>query len=514
MKRIISILSFGLFAVFTSCSGFLDEKPHGFINPDMYFNTPDEAEAALLGVYDQLHHEQIGDFGWQFRGDAGVDIGICRNIMRYNVYQYYEMEALPQQVINCWQVHFKAIGDANMVINRTAGMNIPEEKKNLIIAQARFLRAYYYHQLTLMWGNVPLFTEEVTGDNQEAIATLPRTPVQEVYAQMIEDLKFAVDNLPEKYDFAGRGRITKAAALGLLSRIYLFDKQWENASRTAQACIASPQYRLLDDFSAIFDPGNPWNEEILFAVPAMKDVRGQGLHTVAEPATNWEKKLAKHDFTQSQIILPNGKIARTVREALPGWGIFYLTPEFVHSFAEGDLRKEATCWGEVTTTAGEVIPFEEKADGTPYYNIKWIAMEETEMNGDKDIILMRLGEVYLILAEAENELHQGPSQMAYEAVNQLRQRAFGDDSHNLAGLSYDSFRRAVIDENRWELGGEGLRAWYLRHWGFDELKRAVESVKTTNPKAARNLKEHHMLYKIPDEELVKNPNLQPNNPGY
>lgn len=62
------------------------------------------------------------------------------------------MEDIPPQVITAWQEHFKAVGDANMVINRTNKMSIPEEEKNEIIAEASFLRAYYYHHLTLMWG--------------------------------------------------------------------------------------------------------------------------------------------------------------------------------------------------------------------------------------------------------------------------------------------------------------------------------------------------------------------------
>lgn len=513
-KNYLYTLGLSLVALFSSCSGFLEENPHSFIDPNQYFNTYEEADAALLGVYNHLHNQQIGDFGWQFRGDAGVDVGICRNITRYNVYQYYEMEALPTQVVDAWRSHYKAVGDANMVINRTLAMNLPEEKKNLVIGQARFLRAYFYHQLTLMWGDVPLYTDEVTGANQAVIASLPRTPVKEVYGQMIEDLEFAAANLPAKYDPSGAGRITQSAAQGLLARIYLFDNQWENASKTAQELLKSTPNRLLDDYEEIFLPENSWNDEILFAVPAMKDVRGQMLHTVAEPATNWEKELAKHDFVNHPVVLPNGKLAKGIRELCPGWGIFYLCPEFVASFAEGDRRADATVWGSVTTTDGEVLHFQKKNDGTPFYNKKWISLDDTECNGDKDIILMRLAEVYLILAEAENELHKGPSEQAYAAINRVRSRAFGNESHNLSGLSYDTFRRAVIDENRWELGGEGLRAWYLRHWGYDELHRAVESVKATNPKAVQNIKPHHMLYKVPDEEFVKNPNLAPNNPGY
>lgn len=127
---------------------------------------------------------------------------------------------------------------------------------------------------------------------------------------------------------------------------------------------------------------------------------------------------------------------------------------------------------------------------------------------------MRLAEVYLILAEAENEINGGPTSKAYEAVNALRRRAFGDMDHDVpSGLSKDEFKRVIIDENRWELGGEGVRGWYLRHWGFDELKRAVEFASGTNSVAPKNIKPHHMLYKIPEEEIIKNPNLVQNE-GY
>lgn len=516
-NKYIMLLGLSLLMSFTSCSDFLDEKPHSFIDPNMYFNTYEEADAALLGVYDKLHDQQIGDFGWQYRGDAGVDIGICRNIMRYNVYQYYEMEALPTQIIDCWKVHFKAIGDANMVINRTAEMNLPDKQKNLIIGQARFLRAFYYHQLTLMWGDVPLFTEEVTGENQDEIASLPRTPIKDVYEQMIEDLSFSVENLPEKYGKTDEGRITKYTAMGLLARIYLFNKQYKEASVTAQELINSSEHKLLDNFADIFNRNNAWNKEILFAVACMKDVRGQWLHTVSEPSTKYERNITSHDFSKSLIVLPNGETAKTAREVCSGWSIFTLVPEYYQSFAEGDKRRDATFWSSVKTTDGKEIHFtnqKHKGDGTQYFNLKWVSLGDTEVNGDKDIIMMRLAEVYLILAEAENEINHGPNDIAYNAINKIRERAFGDSTHNLSNLSYESFRKAIIDENKWELGGEGLRAWYLRHWGFNELKNAVESVKASNPKAAANLKAHHMLYKIPDEEFVKNPNLAPNNPGY
>lgn len=511
MKKIyLYIIGFAF--ILTSCESFLREEPRDFISPDLFFNTQEEIESALLGVYNHLHNHQIGDFAWLFRGELGADVAVARNILRYNVYQYYEMESLPTQVVDAWRVHYKAIGDANMVINRTAESTFPESFKNEIIAEASFLRAFYYFKLTLMWGDVPLWLNEITGSNLSEISLLPRTSQKEVYKQIIEDLVFASGNLPDNQTQTQLGRITKWAAKGLLAKVYLFDEQWEKSSQTAQEVISNSPHELLSDFASVFDKDNSWNKELMFVLPCMTDVRGNYMHTVVAPAASWEP--INHDYNESQIIRPDGVTATKNSEFIQGWGVYYLATEYMESFAEGDKRKAATGWNYVMTTKGDTIFFREKNEGTAYYNLKWIAFDEREVNGDKDIIHLRLGEIYLILAEAENEWHNAPTSLSYNAINTIRRRAFGDELHDIPqGLSKDEFKRAIIDENKWELGGEGVRGWYLRHWGFEELKRAVESIKGTNSVAPRNLKEHHMLYKIPEEELIKNPNLTQNK-GY
>ena len=87
----------------------------------------------------------------------------------------------------------------------------------------------------------------------------------------------------------------------------------------------------------------------------------------------------------------------------------------------------------------------------------------------------------------------GPTPAAYEAINTIRRRAFGDASHDLSGLSKDEFRQAVINENRWELANEGVRKYYLWHWGFDVMKAAVESVAESLPELAENVQPHHQI---------------------
>ena len=511
MKKIyLYLISFVI--GFTACDSFLTEDPKEFVSPDSFFNTEDEVESALLGCYAHLQHEQIGDFGWLFRGEGGADVAVMRNILRYNVYQYYLMESQPTQVLNSWRIHYKAVGDANMVINRTSKSGFSDEFKKQVIAEASFIRAYVYFQLTLMWGDLPLWTEEITGENLNEISSLSRSSQQDVYNQIIKDLQFASEILPDTRESSKEGRITKWAAKALLSKVYLFAQKWENASLLAQEVIKSPYHQLSADYTSIFDTESAGNSERLFVIPYLADVKGQGLHTVAAPDLTYEP--ITHDYTESAIIRPDGKEVMSNADLIQGWGVYYLASEFVESFDSADKRKWGTAWHYSLTTDGDTIYFKDKKEGTAYYNLKWISFDDKEFNGSKDIIHMRLAEVYLILAEAENELHNGPTTVAYEAINALRRRAFGSNEHDIpAGLSKDAFKRAIIDENRWELGGEGVRAWYLRHWGFDELKKAVESIAGSNDVAPQNLQPHHMFYKIPEEEIIKNPNLIQNN-GY
>ena len=82
-----------------SCESFLTENPREFVSPDSFFNTEEEVESALLGCYAHLQHQQIGDFDWLFRGEGGTDVGVMRNILRYNVYQYYLLDVTSQSAI-------------------------------------------------------------------------------------------------------------------------------------------------------------------------------------------------------------------------------------------------------------------------------------------------------------------------------------------------------------------------------------------------------------------------------
>jgi hypothetical protein len=256
------------------------------------------------------------------------------------------------------------------------------------------------------------------------------------------------------------------------------------------------------------------------------DIAGSGLQTHSSPRPFDDGPLIQPilDSTPDlKIIRPDGLLVTDVSSRSPGgifqgWGTLQCLKEHYDSFEEGDTRKDLW-WHFIEFTDG--TRFEMTGGGScgsalkgraGYYPLKWIVWDSDLNNGNRDIYHMRLAEIYLILAEAENELN-GPTTIAFDAINAIRNRAFGDESHAYAGLSKEEFRQAVINENRWELGGEGHRRYYLWHWGYEAYHTAAESVVESLPLLIQNLAPHHQWWKIPVGEREKNTNLE-QNPGY
>lgn len=514
MKNIYFILAL-IILVISSCESVLEENPKNFIAPSQYFNSEAEVEAAIYGVYNFLHYAHIGEYEWFLLGDLGTDVAITRNITRLS-YQYADMETSPIEYSNMWRQLYQGIGAANMVIERTSDSNnFSSEFKKRIVAEAKFLRGYFYFHLNLVWGNVPVWLDELDLDEVEL---LPNLSADEVRQQVILDLEDAANDLPTSV--TQNGRVTSWIAKGLLSRVYLFDKQWEKAKNVSKDVINNSGYTLLPSFSDIFGWQNKFNSELIHVVPKIADIKGSMIHSFSSPRPFDDN----NNFTIPEgeaMIRPDGQLSTDKKSRNPGsifqgWGMYGCTKETYDSFEPNDKRKEMW-WHEIKFTDGSSYTMTGGGSaGLPgksgYYNLKWIAWDESPNNGGRDVHLQRLAELYLIWGEAENELN-GPTTEAYAAINTIRRRAFGDLTHDLMGLSKVEFKQAVIEENRFELGGEGLRRWYLWHWGFDVYKKAAEMVTDSNPLLGQNLQPHHIYFKIPEQEIVKNPNLEQNS-GY
>jgi starch-binding outer membrane protein, SusD/RagB family len=503
-----------LLLLFCSCDNILMENPKSFISPSEYFNTEAEVEAAIYGVYGFINDIDVGEYQWIMMGDLGTDVSVTRVVTRM-AYQFAEMETIQPEYTTMWRTYYKAIGAANLVIKKVgSSTKLPQDFKKRIIAEAKFLRAFFYNHLNLVWGNVPMWLDEL---NLDEVEKLGASSVEQVRAQVIKDLTDAANDLPPKVTQAGR--LTSWAAKGLLARVYLLNNQWQLARDLAKDVIDNSGHSLLQSYFNVFDWTNKMNKELIHVVPKAADIQGSQINSFSSPRPFDDNKFSFP--VGGAAIRPDGKLSKDKDSRNPGslfqgWGMYQTLKENYDSFAEGDTRK-MLWWHEIKFTDGSTFTFSGGASvGLPgisgYYNLKWTAWDEAPNNGGRDIHLQRLAELYLIYAEAENELN-GPTANAYTAINTIRRRAFGNNNHDLFGLSKDGFRQSVIDENRWELGGEGLRRWYLWHWGYNVYMKAAEFVKVSNPKLFANLKPYYEYFRIPDEEIVKNPNLK-QNPGY
>ncbi|WP_417355228.1 RagB/SusD family nutrient uptake outer membrane protein [Flavobacterium sp.] len=369
-----------------------------------------------------------------------------------------------------WSNWYKAIGRATIAIETTETYegNITDEHKSRLIGEAEFLRAYNYFFLVRGWGDVPL----------QHISLVNRVPKQEVYDYIEQDLLDAIDRLPQKSEYAAAdlGRATKGAAQALLSKVYLYQEKWQEAYDMAQTVITSGEYGLETDYSVLWRASSENGTESIFEVQA----RGESVaHGVQQ-------------YSQTQG-------ARGTSGW--GWGFNIPSQNLLDAFnAEGDnIRRDATIIfaGETLFDGREVSASVEN----PMYNEKaYSSANAGDSDGDKNIRVLRLGEIYLISAEAANEL--GNTATALSNLNVVRERVSLDP---VEGVSGDALRQAIWKERRLELAFEHDR-WF-------DLVRTGQAQAAMQANGKTFIVGTHELFPIPYNQLIQTPEMV-QNPGY
>lgn len=367
------ILLFSGVSFFPSCNDWLEEDPKTFISPSNFYKSVEDFDGALKGLYPQEAPMNLVEVfaDYNDKPEAAEQVGdIWANNPGYGFYAIREG----------WSGPYSTIKNANMILEMIVDKDFPEATKNRIIGEAKCLRAYCYFQLVQLYGDVPLRTTVVSSAEDISI---DRSPEADIYALIFEDMLDAEAKLPEESQ--QMGRVNKYVAKALLARIYLTSAgypmqmtgNYAKALEKALEVINSDQYTLMATFDKIFKTERYTAETIwgrLFDAPDIASNK----HTVTSPVES-----------QTALFLP--------------------TDAFIESFAQGDWRKE---WG--------IKPEYVNAKGTKvikrtYYN-KYINEEylEQELPASNTSILpwqtnlIRLAEMYLIAAEAENEIN-GPA---------------------------------------------------------------------------------------------------------
>ncbi|RAJ08001.1 RagB/SusD family nutrient uptake outer membrane protein [Arenibacter echinorum] len=479
MKNLIILLCvFSLF--FTACSDILEEEPKTFISSVNFYKSEADFNAALMGLYVDVRNiglqknlqEVFADYS-DFPESAEQTGDIWQNNPSANFWPIRQNWSYPYAIIN----------NANLVLAGLENIELEAAVEAGIEAEAKCLRAYAYFQLVQLYGDIPLRTEPVRSLDE---IQKEKSSQNDIYDLIINDLIFAESNLPD--DAVDEGRVYKSAATGLLAKVYLttagyplnITANYSLAKTKAVEVITSDKFQLLGDYAQVFHNNRYTSETIWEALVSPPNV-GNPLHQNTAPTGN-----------QTATMLP--------------------TEAFINSFAIGDRRMEWGIKDGYTNAKGNEIV------SRTYYN-KFIDEQffedelspaETSSTLDYTIPILRLAEMYLIAAEAENEMN-GPA-AAYEYINKVRERARIDNADplnvpDLSGLSQEDFRDAVLMERKWELHLEGS-AWFdlKRTQSFDlvQAARGTELVVPIGP--------YNNTWLIPDFEISNN-NID-QNPSY
>lgn len=492
------ILSAGLAITFFGCSDFLMEDPQDQVFVDNYFETENDAVAAVNSIYGILNSTSLPPtFGGAYHSSYWVATGLASDEMEnrfVGVLEYDQLEIFAHTSVNgtlydFWKNAYKGISNANFAIHgipNISEFNIETDVRNRLLGEAHFLRALLYFDLVRMFGEIPLVVEKQPELFPEKNTT------EEVYAQIKEDLQFAAANLFDSYDAgAGLGRATSGAAKTLLAKVHLTLGEWDECIGLCDEIINSGRYELWEDFADAFRIANENGKESIFNI-GFGD--GNGSISFWEVA-QFNVRLLPRELTQ-QIPGVNAQ----------GWQV--ATQHLFDSFDPDDRRRAVTMLTTVYALDGTNVSVE------PHIRKYWD--EESEPNAGNthnDLPYLRYSDVFLMKAEALNEKNNGPDQAAYDAVNMIRKRARFDGETelnvlpDLENLNYESFKEALLNERRWEFTGEGKRWFDLVRFG--KLEEKVAAAKTgVQPQS------HHYLFPLPQEELDLNQNLLPQNPGY
>ena len=485
MKKLTILISI-IFLI--SCEDqYLNLSPVSELSTENYFVTVADYNNALIAAYDVLQEKNKIDFLMnELRSDNGTEAKDQddRDLDNFSV------SSTNADLSKFWKTSYKGIFRSNIILERIPAADIPEAQKNVIIGQAKFLRAYFHFDLVRYFGDIPLVTKVLKLSESYSAK---RDPVDQVYQSIESDLKDAALVLPSVYTGSDIGRITKGAANAMLAKVYLTEKKYAEAKTALEAVIGDAQagYTLLPSFSNVFSSSNQNNKEIIFAVQYSNGT-GDGQNFMNE--------------------FGPGTIGSDVS---PGVGSEhnYPTVDLIRAFEPGDTRKPVTLREYI------VDPVTNDTSNFPY-NRKFLQADQLLNDSGQDWPVLRYSDVILMYAEVLNELDDLSG--AVTQINKVRERAFGDQNHNLnaGSVTKDIFRDKVLNERRVELAFENHR-WF----DLIRTRKAMDFLQVENRLADWRtgaiiismplaMEEFEYLYPIPLDEIELSGGNLEQNEGY
>ena len=456
----ITIIVVAVFSALTiSCTDDFVERPVEYsIDSENYFNSQSEYESALIGAYDLLQTTFVN----VLMGEFASDNTLCGGNSPTDVPGYQQVDDMIHTPVNAeikklWDWMFAGVQRSNYILEFKD--NIEFEGKEQIIAEARFLRAYYHLELVKWFGPIPMKGDLRFTPGDET--SIPRSPVEDVYAAIYEDLIFASENLNSIPSQTGRA--TRGAALALLGKAYLYEASYSNqiekyglAAAKLQDVIDSGVYSLVEDFDEIFEMAGENGIESVFEIQ-YTDVEGGSYGYMQAIEGNVAVGFAGPNSYDGPFFTAGNNFN------LP-------TQKIVDAFEADDLRKEVTILDiDAWIVEHPEVTYTIQNEHTGYFNRKYIPRKRSE-NAAADLKLtnpnnyraIRYADVLLMAAEAYSK--SGNDAKAALYLNEVRDRAFGDQNHRIT-FTGSNLYNAILAERRVEFAGEGLRFFDLVRTG-------------------------------------------------
>lgn len=560
-NKIITALAFSL--ALGSCD-FLDTVPQDFVAPENFFKNADEAFMSLTTVYNRLTRQEVYGNVYPLMVTGTDDLGYYdRNTLPVGIYNNNYSTSDPD-VLKLWKFLYEGISNANFFlenVDKTPDMD--ESVKTIYKGEAKFLRAYCYFLLAQCWGNVPYRTNTQNTPTDVDLANMPQKEVLEnVVAEMEE-----AEGMVGEIDAVPAGRVSKSAVRGILARVYLKLAGWpinggkpmyEKANYWAKQVNKDSKHQLNPDYKQIFTNyasdvvDDTYRESIWeaeFKGNRQDAHQGSGRIGNTIGISNGDSSLGSDGYSY-------GFISCTLNlwdlyNDLDGDGIVD------EGFEEGsmnerehpDVRRDWNIapYRFAKQSNGNYVKFAWGYKGMPNVDVNGkvneknptiAATQYVQRNAGKyrreyekvlprdknqtptNYPLLRYADVLLMIAESENEINNGPTQAACDAINAVRERSIPNVAKITTNMNYENFKQLVKDERGRELCFEGLRKYDLIRWNdylgnMRSVAQNTQDSRWDNAKKfavsyANNATERYMWLPIPNRELGLNKLLQQN----
>lgn len=392
-----------LFAA-AGCKKVLDQPVLGNYETYNFFTSDANAGASVNAAYNPLTFTDAASNAIWVLGDVASDDAIkgglpgdqadFDNVDKFNI--------LPSNsaVEAVWKRYYDGVLKCNVVLDGLPASNtaVSEAVKKSAIAQARFLRAYYYFTLTTAYGDIPLRLKVETPEELQS----PALPQAQIFAQVVSDCNAAAADLPASWSGSDRGRATKGAALALLAKTYLFQQKWDSAALAAAQVEALNVYKLNNNYMDNFRAAAKDSTEAVFSawhISGASPFQGNNLNQWMAP------------------------------RSINGYGFFYPTQSLVNNFEKSTGGIDDPRLDYTVARAGH--PYYDQAFNTSWTTTGYLTKKHIQPlseipstikgNGSLNYHIIRYAEVLLIKAEALNEA--GKSAEALAPLNAVRKRA-------------------------------------------------------------------------------------------